>query len=459
MLSRIEKDEYGEMELPLNAYYGINSLRCSENFAVTKMKIYKQIIKSLAIVKKACALSNYDAGYLSLEKTRAIAKACDEIINGRFYNQFITDAVQGGSCNAFNINMNEVLANRATEILGGTLGTYDLVSLEDVNLFQSPHDVVPTAAKHAMLYLTKKLNVEIKKLLKSFEEKSKKYKHTLKLGHSHLRDSLPITFGQLFDSMASTLSRDMKRLNEAAEELTAINLGAGAIGIPHYSDDKYMNNILNRINEFTEVKFVFPDDHLDESRNIDEFVNLAHVLKLMAINLSKTATDIRLMASGPVSGYNEITIPVYSRLTGLSKGQAGQSIPEIVNQVCFLIIGKETSISLAAEHGEFETNAFSPIVYSLLFDCFEYLRRAVRLLRQFCIDDMIINEENCRKNIENSNGIIVSLLGKVEYLKCIEIVEYANKNKLSIYDSCLALNVLDKEKLNELLTVDKIKFN
>ena len=457
MLSRIERDEFGEMELPLNAYYGISSLRNSENFAVTKMKIYKQIIKSLGIVKKACALSNYDAGYLSLEKIRAIAKACDEIINGRFYNQFITDAVQGGSCTAFNTNMNEILANRATEILGGELGKYDLVTLEDVNLFQSPHDVVPTAAKHAMLYLAKKLNVEIKKLLKSFEDKSKKYKHVLKLGHSHLRDSLPITFGQLFDSMASTLSRDMKRLNDATKELTAINLGAGAIGIPQYSDDKYMNNILNRINEFTEVEFVFPDDHLDESRNIDEFVHVAHALKLMAINLSKTASDIRFMASGPVSGYNEIEIPVFSKLSGLNRGQSGQSIPEIVNQVCFLIIGKETSITLAAEHGEFETNAFSPIVYSLLFDCFEYLRRAVRLLRKFCVDDMTINEENCRKNIEQSNGIIVSLLGKVDYLKCIEIVEYASKNKKSIFNACLDLDIMPEEKLKKLLTIENIK--
>jgi aspartate ammonia-lyase len=190
---------------------------------------------------------------------------------------------------------------------------------------------------------------------------------------------------------------------------------------------------------------------------MDEFVNLAHVLKLMAMNLSKTASDIRLMSSGPVSGFSEISIPVYSRLSGLNKGQYGQTIPEIVNQVCFLIIGKETSISLAAEHGELETNAFSPIVYSLLFDCFEYLRRAVRLLRKFCIEDMVINEENCRKNIENSNGIVVSLLGKVDYLKCVEIVEYASTYKKSIYEACLDLNVMPEEKLKTLLSIDNIK--
>jgi aspartate ammonia-lyase len=457
MLSRIEKDEFGEMELPLNAYYGISSLRNSEHFTVTKMKIYKQLIKSLAIVKKACALSNYDAGYISLEKIRAIANACDEVINGRFYNQFITDAVQGGSCTAFNTNMNEILANRATEILGGQLGKYDLVSLEDVNLFQSPNDVVPTAAKHAIIVLSKKLTVEIKKLLKSFQDKSKKYKHVIKLGRSHLQDSLPITFGQLFGSMASSLARDNKRLTAAIDELREINLGAGSIGVPHYSDDRYVNSILKRFNEFTETEFIFPENYLDETRNIDEFVNLAHALKLMAINLSKTATDIRLMASGPNSGFNEVTIPYFEKLSGLNSGLTSQSIPEIVNQVCFLVIGKETSIMLAAEHGEMEVNAFSPIVYSLLFDCLEYMRRAVRLLREYCVDDMIINEENCRKNVENSNGMIVSLLGKVDYQKCIEIVEYASNNKKSIYQACLDLNIMPEEKLIKLLDTKNIK--
>jgi aspartate ammonia-lyase len=177
----------------------------------------------------------------------------------------------------------------------------------------------------------------------------------------------------------------------------------------------------------------------------------------MAMNLSKTATDIRMMASGPHCGFNEIKLPSFERLDGLNRTQSSQSIPEIVNQVCFLVIGKETSITLAAEHGEMEVNSFSPIVYSLLFDCLEYLRRAVRLLREYCVDDMIINEEACRKNVEASNGIIVSLLGKVEYLKCVEIIEYACNNKKSIYQSCLDLNVMPEDKLKELLTAENIK--
>ena len=457
MLSRIEKDELGELELPLNAYYGIRSLRNKENFAVTKMKIYKQIIKSLAIVKKACCLSNYDAGYLSLEKTRAIANACDEVINGRFYNQFITDAVQGGSCTAFNINMNEVLSNRATEMLGGELGKYDLVTMEDVNLFQSSNDVVPTAAKHSMIVIAKGLITEAKKLLKSLQDKAKKYNKVYKLGRNRLQDSLPISFGQLFGSMASTISRDIKRINDSIDNLHTINLGTGSIGVMYYSDDKYVNSILKRINEFTGMEFSHPENTVDESRNFDEFVEMSNTLKLMAINLSKTATDIRLMASGPSCGFNEVKLPAYERLDGLNRTQASLSIPEIVNQVCFLVIGKDTAISLAAEHGEMEANAFASIVYSLIFDCLEYLRRALRLLREYCIDGMIINEEECIKNIEESDGIIVALLKKVDYQTCIKILDEKARTGKTIKQVCLDLNIMSEEKLDKLLTVSNIR--
>ena len=457
MLSRIEKDEFGEMELPLNAYYGIKSLRNKENFTITKMKIYKQIIKSLAIVKKACALSNYDAGYLTIKKTKAIAAASDEVINGRFYNQFITDAVQGGSCTAFNINMNEVLANRATEILGGELGKYDLVTLEDVNLFQSSNDVVPTAAKHSMIVIAKGLIVEAKKLLKSFQDKSKKFNKVIKLGRNHLQDSLPISFGQLFGSMASTITRDIKRLNDSIENLYTVNLGTGSIGVSYYSDDKYVESILTRFNEFTGMEFKHPENTIDESRNLDEFVELGNTLKLMAINLSKTASDIRLMASGPNCGFNEIKLPAYERLDGLNCTQASQSIPEIVNQVCFLVMGKEMSLTLAAEHGEMEANAFASIVYSLLFDCLEYMRRALRMLREYCIEGMVINEEACVKNIEVSDGLIVALLGKVDYQTCIDILEEATRSGKTIKEVCLDMNIMSEEKLNKLLTASNIK--
>ena len=457
MLSRIEKDEYGEMELPLNAYYGIKSARNKEYFTVTKMKTYKQMIKSLAIVKKACCLSNYDAGYLTLEKTKALANACDEVINGRFNNQFITDAVQGGSCTAFNNNMNEVLSNRATEMLGGKLGAYDLVSMEDVNLFQSPHDVVPSAAKHALIVSSKALIVELKKTQKAFQDKAKKYKHIFKLGRNHLQDGLPITFGQLFSSMASTLGRDIIRIQDSTKDLYTVNLGTGSTGLAYYSDDKYMQSILKRFNEFTEMEFTHPENTVDETRNLDEFVNLAHTLKLVAVNLSKTTSDIRMMASGPVNGFNEITIPEFENMSGLISSQSGQTIPEIVNQVCYLIIGKEAAVTFAAEHGQMEVNAFASIIYSLLFDCVEYLTRVLKMLREYCLDGMIINAANCKTQVENSQGIIVGLLGKVDYKTCLNIINISDQTGKSIKEVCLDLKLMNEEKLDSLLKVENLK--
>lgn len=457
MISRIEKDEFGEIEIPLNAYYGINSLRNKELFTITKFKIHKQMIKSLAIVKKACALSSYDAGYLNIQKTKAIASACDEVINGRFNNQFITDAIQGGSCNALNMNMNEVLANRANEILGGKLGEYKFITPDDVDLFQASSEVVPTAANHSILVLAKPLIIELKKLHKSLTEKAKKYNKILKLGRNHLQDGLPITFGQLFGSMATTISRDIERLNNALDELKIINLGTGSLGIAYYSDDKYVKSILKRFNEFTDVEFQHPENTLDNARNLDEYVNVSHTLKLMAVNLSKTTTDIRLMASGPKGGFNEITLPIYERLSGLNKGQASQSIPEIVNQVCFQIIGKDTTITLAAEHGEMEVNAFASIIYPNLFDCFEYLTRSIKLLRECCIDKMIVNTENCENSIMESNGIIVALLGKIDYHICLEIIKRASENNKSIKEICLEMKLFNEETIDEILNINNLK--
>lgn len=458
MLNRIERDEFGQMEIPLNAYYGIRTLRYKENFTVTKFKFHKQMIKSLAVVKKACALANYDAKKLTMEKTKAICSACDEVINGRFNNQFITDAIQGNSCSALNVNMNEVVANRANEILGGKLGNYDFVTLDDINLFQSPNDVVPTAAQHSMIVLAKPLIIEMKKLLKAFQDKAKKYKKVLKLSHNHLQDSMPIFFGQLFGSMASTISRDIDRLNGALKDMSVVNLGTGSMGVAFYSDDRYVDNIIKRINEFTEVEFSHPENTIDHSRNLDEFVNLSQTFKLIAVNVSKTASDIRLMASGPRGGLNEITLPQYENSSGLSVGQKNQSIPEIVNQVCFQIMGKDLTITLAAEHGQLEVNSFASIVFPNLFDCFEYLTRALKLFREYCIEGMEVNEEACHKTLENSKGMIAALLGKVDYSACLDVLRIAAENNLSIREACLKLQVLPEEKLNKLLNVENIKF-
>ncbi len=455
-MDRIEKDDLGEMKVPLNAYYGIATLRSKELSSITKVKVHKQMIKSLAIVKKACALANYDAGYLTKEEARVISSACDEIINGRFTNQFLTDAIQGGAGHAMNMNMNEVVANRSNEMLGGKLGVYDKIHpLKHVNLFQSSNDVIPTSAKYAILQLSKPLLVELKKLSKCFNEKSNKYAHVYKMGRTHLQDSLPISFGDLFKAISATLLRDINRLNQALEEMQIISLGTGAVGNIKYAHDNYTKSIHKRLDEVTsDVTLKKPDNVLDIARNLDAFVNLSHALKLSAINLSKTASDIRLMAS---SAYNELSFPSAETCSGLLEGKSNPTIAEVVNQVCFQVIGKDATITYAAEHGQLELNVYGPLIYPNLFDSIEYMTRALKLLREYVIEPMVVNEERCNEDILNSPGIAVTLLPKLGLDKTVEILKEARLKHRSVYDIVVRDNLLTKEQATELLQIKNIK--
>lgn len=452
MISRIEEDELGKAYIPASAYYGIKTLRNKDNFIVTKQKIHKQMIRSLAMVKKACALANFEAKEISLEQKEAILRACDEVINGRFNNQFITDAIQGGSCIAFDINMDEVIANRANEIMGGKLGEYQYVDpYKDVDLFQSPNDVIPTAAKYAILSLVKPLIVEFKKTIKTFKTKGKTYKDAYKIGRDHLQDSLPVSFKDLFESMSITLERDMLRLENTLNELKEINLGVGTLGVAYYSADAYVNSIVKYFNEMTGIEFFKPINNIDETRNFDEFAYLMQALKLAAINLSKISSDIRLMASGPQHGFNEISLPSYENVSGLNVINHSQSVPEIVNQVCFEVIGKEQIVSLAIEHSEQEVNAFSSIVYANIFDSIEYLTRTLYIFREYCLKDLKVNVSECNRRVINSLGIVVVLLKVVDYDRCVEIFLKARNSNKSIKEVVLEEKIVTEKQYDKLV--------
>ncbi len=455
MLDRIEKDELGEMKIPLNAYYGISTLRSKEHFSITKVKVHKQMIKSLANVKKACALANFDAKAITKEEVKVICNACDEIINGRFTNQFLTDAIQGGAGHAMNMNMNEVIANRANEMLGGKLGVYDLIHpVKHVNLYQSTNDVIPTSAKHAIIQLAKPLISELKKIRKSFNEKAVKYADVYKMGRTHLKDSLPLSFGELFKAISSTLLRDIERINAALEEMHIVSLGTGAVGNRGYAHDNYIKNIDKRLIECCDVNFKKPENALDIARNLDSFVNLSHALKLSAINLSKTASDIRLMAS---SSYNELIFPSVEVCTGLLEGKSNPVIAEVVNQVCFQVIGKDTTITLAAEHGQLELNVNGPIIYPNIFDSLEYMTRALKLLREFVIEPMKVNVEQCEKDILNSSSLAVTLLPRLGIDKTVAILKESRLKRRSIQEIILRDNLLTEKEMEEILKIENIK--
>lgn len=456
MRYRIERDSIGEKKVPADAYYGIQTLRSKENFSITKRTVHKQMIKSLAVVKKSAALANLDANLISLDVAKAIALACDDVLNGRFHSQFITDAIQGGAGTSLNMNINEVIANRANEIMGGLRGEYNFVHpLDHVNFGQSTNDVIPTAGKITVITLTRKLIIELKKLHKAFEDKSKTFAGVLKMGRTHLQDAVPISVGQEFGAIASTIERDIRRIESTLEDLTYANMGATAVGTGLNADPVYTSRILHRLNEFTKMDFKHPDNMIDITRNLDSFLHCSSVLKTLAVNLSKTASDLRLMASGPKTGFNEIYLPQVQPGSTIMPGKVNPVIPEVVNQVCFQVIGNDLTITKAAEAGQLELNVFGPVLYANLFDSIDFLRRAAKTLRTKAVEGLTVNNDRCIEYVEKSAWIITALTPHIGYEKCAEIAKQSQITNKTIKQLVIEQNLLTDDEINIIFDISK----
>lgn len=394
MRYRIEKDAIGEMQIPLEAYYGIYTARCANNFAITKRGINRQMIKALTIVKKAAAKANLDAGELDAEIANAIMASCDEILNGRLHGQFITDLIQGGAGSGMNMNASEVIANRANEMLGGKKGTYEFVDpIKHVNCGQSTNDVVPTAARIAITKQIKKLQVELKKLQNSFILKSKEYENITRTGRTHLQKATPINLGTEFLACSNVLGRDFKRLDLALSSLSEVNMGGTSIGTSLNAHPKYVKKIVFYINKFSSEEFVPAKDLVDKTRNLDTFVFTSSVLKVLAADLSKIASDLRLLSSDGSTGFNEITLPNVEMGSSNMPKEFNPVIPEVINQISFYVYGLDVTITKACESGQLEVNVFSPIIYMCLFEQITALRRGIRTLREKAIDGLKVNEK------------------------------------------------------------------
>lgn len=454
MRYRIEKDAIGEMQIPAEAYYGIQTLRSSQNFSITKRGICRQLIKSLAIVKKAAAKANLDAGMLEEDKAKAIMLSCDEILNGRLHGQFITDLIQGGAGTSFNMNANEVIANRANEMLGGKKGTYEYVHpLDHVNLSQSTNDVIPTAGKIALIKQLKKLQVELKKLQNAYLSKAEEFSDVIKLGRTHLQEALPMYLGQEFSAYASVLNRDIKRIDNAMTALSEINMGATAIGTSLNVHPKYLKKITYYINKFSGEEFTLSKNLVDSTRNLDCYALTSSNLKILAINLSKTASDLRLLAS---AGYDEINLPHVQMGSSFMPGKFNPVIPEVVNQVAFYVMGLDVTVSKACEAGQLELNVFEPIMLMSLFEEITTLRRAARTLREKAIEELTANPDKCLLAVEHSTTIVTVLSPYIGYDKACEVSEIARKNNKSIRSVILEKKLLDEKKLDEILNLEKI---
>ncbi len=449
---RLESDSIGELEVGVEAYYGVQALRAKNNFNITGTLMSVDFIYNIVLIKKAAAIANQNAMLLDDCVASAIIKACDEILTGKYNKEFIVDVIQGGAGTSANMNVNEVIANVAIEILGGEKGDYSIVHPNDhVNMGQSTNDVIPTAGKLTVLCLIKKLIYELDLIIASFLNKAKEFDGILKMGRTQLQDAVPMRLGQSFTAFASLVSRDKKRILKVLDEMRTINMGATAIGTAINAETGYFDGIIERLSKVTGEALNRPSDLFDATQNIDGFANISGVLKVLALNLSKISNDLRLMSSGPKAGLGEIILPAMQNGSSIMPGKVNPVIPEVVNQVAFLVIGHDLTITMAAEAGQLELNAFEPIVFYQLFESINTLSAALNTLRVNCIDGIQANAERCQYFVEHSVGIVTALNSYLGYKKAASVAKEALKTGKSIKQIVLEKGYLDEETLNKAL--------
>ena len=449
---RVEKDSIGTKDVPENVYYGVQSLRAAENFHITGLNMHPEIINSLAYIKKAAAITNCEAGLLDKRRTQAIVQACDEILEGKFREDFIVDPIQGGAGTSLNMNANEVIANRAIEILGGKKGDYSVVNPNDhVNCGQSTNDVIPTAGKMTSLRLLKKLKKQLLRLHSALEQKADEFDSVIKMGRTQLQDAVPIRLGQEFKAYSVAILRDLNRVDKAMDEMRTLNMGGTAVGTGLNADESYLRRIVPNLSEISGMDLVQAYDLIDATQNLDSFVAVSGAVKACAVTLSKIANDLRLMSSGPRAGFGEINLPAKQNGSSIMPGKVNPVIPEVVNQVAFNAIGNDMTITMAAEAGQLELNAFEPIIFYCLFQSIDTIAYAVNTFVDNCVIGITANETRCRYFVENSVGIITAICPYVGYQKAAEIAKEAIKTGESVRKLIIEKGLLTKKQMDEIM--------
>ena len=453
----MEHDSIGALNVPAEAYYGVQSMRAATNFQITHRPLHPVLIDSIVMVKKAAAITNEKSGKLDQQIAQAIIKACDEILDGNLRDQFIVDAIQGGAGTSANMNANEVIANRAIEILGGTKGDYSIVHPNDhVNMSQSTNDVIPTAGKITALKLLPQTIKELEKLEKAMEEKEAEFDDILKMGRTQLQDAVPMRLGQSFGAFVHVLKRDIKRLKNVMDEMKVLNIGATAIGTAINVDPYYLANISYELSKVAGISLKQADDLIDATQNLDGFVSVSGVLKTCAVDISKISNDLRLMSSGPRTGLSEINLPARQNGSSIMPGKINPVIPEVVSQVAYLIIGHDYTITMAAEAGQLELNAFEPVLFHHLFESIDTLKEAAATLTKHCITGITANKGQCEEYIEKSVGISTALCPYIGYAKSAEIAKKSLKTGISVKELVLEEGLLKEEELKEILKPEKM---
>ncbi|PFP29072.1 aspartate ammonia-lyase [Bacillus sp. AFS073361] len=449
---RIEKDFLGEKEVPVNAYYGIQTLRAVENFPITGYTIHEELIKALALVKKAAALANMETKRLYEGMGKAIIEAAQEIIDGKWHDHFIVDPIQGGAGTSMNMNANEVIANRALELIGKERGDYFHISPNShVNMAQSTNDAFPTAIHIATLNMLEKLLDTMESMHGVFEQKAKEFDRVIKMGRTHLQDAVPIRLGQEFEAYSRVIARDIKRIKQSRQHLYEVNMGATAVGTGLNADPRYIERVVEHLADISGLSLVGAEHLVDATQNTDVYTEVSAALKVCMMNMSKIANDLRLMASGPRTGLGEITLPSRQPGSSIMPGKVNPVMAEVINQVAFQVIGNDHTICLASEAGQLELNVMEPVLVFNLLQSISIMNNAFRAFTDYCLKGIEANEERMKEYVEKSAGIITAVNPHIGYEVAARIAREAILTGQPIRELCLKYDVLSNEELDLIL--------
>ncbi len=452
-MMRKEHDFLGELDVPDEVYYGVQTLRAMENFNITGSTLDVDFIKALAKVKKAAAQANMETRRLDKRIGDALVQAAEEIIDGKFIDQFPVDPIQGGAGTSVNMNMNEVLSNRALEIIGEEKGRYDIISPNNhANMAQSTNDAFPTAIKVCLTHKGHKLTAALNYLAAELEKKASEYKDILKMGRTHLQDAVPITLGQEMGAYASAVRRGIKRIEWAIDSIRFINMGGTAVGTGLNAEPLYIKVVAQKLQEITGESFETAANIIDATNNTDGFVDVSASLKNTALVLIKMANDFRLMASGPRCGLNELNLPKRQPGSSIMPGKVNPVIAEVLDQACYQVIGNDLAVSLGVENGQFELNVMEPIMAYNLFNSMNYMTNAVRTFVDKLLIDLTPNREQCQMWLDRSVGVVTALLPHIGYEQSALLAKEAYTNNRPIREVILEKKLLTEAQLDHIMS-------
>ena len=450
---RTEHDFLGSLEVPDDVYYGVQTMRAIENFRITGQKLDPDFIVALAQVKKAAALANMDTGRLPHEIGDVLVRAADEVIAGEMFDQFPIDPIQGGAGTSINMNMNEVLCNRALELRGEEKGRYDIISPNNhANMAQSTNDAFPTGIKVCLSAKGSRFVASLDRLAAELERKATAYRGILKMGRTHLQDAVPITLGQEMGSYASAVRRSIRRIRYVLRHIHTINMGGTAVGTGLNAEPAYIKAVAKRLSEVTGEQYRTSQNIIDATNNTDAFADVSSALKNAALVLIKLANDFRLMASGPRCGLNELHLPMCQPGSSIMPGKVNPVIAEVLDQACYQVIAGDLAVTLAVENGQFELNVMEPVMAFNMFNSLNYLTRAVDTFVEKLLVDLVPNIDQCQKWLDNSVGIVTALLPHIGYEKSAELAREAYTTGKPIREIVLDCGLLSKKELDHILS-------